>query len=154
MSDLLLPNSELVTVAWLKSLDGIPTNGVGTTLPAASAWAADGFVQVSVAGGAPDRDLPVARPVMSVDCWANNPNSARPPWGKAAQLAEVIRAACYRMQNDPDPTQQILTMHVAGYQRAVLYSAYWVSEPRRRPADEARFARIGGDLQIHWAVVP
>lgn len=150
----LRPNSELVTVAWIKGITGIPSSSVGTTLPGDNTtWATSGFVQVGVAGGTPDIDLPVARPVMDVRCWAVNPGSARPPWGKANQLAEIIRAACYHPQDDDDPTQRTVTLP-AGYQQARVLCAYWVTEPRRIPGDEARYACYGGDLAVHWVAIP
>lgn len=150
----LLPSSELVAVAWLTGVSGLPSTAVGTTLPKdTSAWADTGFVQVGVVGGTPDADVPVARPVMDVRCWAVRPGSAKPPWGKANQLAEVIRAACYRGEDDAEPFQRVVTLP-AGYRQARVLSVYWVTEPRRLPSDEARFACYGGDLQIHWTAEP
>lgn len=149
------PNSELVMRAWLHDVVGLAAASVGGTLPGdPAAWAADGFVQIAVVGGTPSMYLPVAKPVMSVDCWTNNPSSGKPPWGKAFSLAETIRPFCYGGINDPAPTQRIVDMPVAGFQRAVVFAAYWTGEPRRRPADDARFARVGGDFQIHWAARP
>lgn len=151
----LLPNSELVARAWLRVVAGFSASAVGATLPGDPAtWATNGFIQVVVVGGATSMDLPMARPVLSVDCWTNNPSSGKPPWGKANQLAEIIRSSCYGGIDDPNPTQRVVDMPVSGYQRAAVFSAYWVSEPRRRPADDARFARMGGDLQLHWVARP
>lgn len=147
-----LPHSELVAVAWLKGIPGIPAGAVGTTLPAdTSAWL-DGFLQVSVVGGSPHRDVPQHQPVVQVDCWAANPSGARPPWGKANQLAERITAHCYGNVNDALPVQRVVTLP-DGYQPARVQSAYVVTEPRRIPADEARFARYSLDLQLFWVAV-
>src|SRR3546814_20981463 len=85
---------------WIKSITGIPANSVGTTLPADnSTWEASGFIQVQMASGNPDLYLPMNQPVLQVDCWAAKPNSEKPPWGKANNLAELIKAATYEKQN-------------------------------------------------------
>src|SRR3546814_2650085 len=94
-----LPTNELVGIHWIKSITGIPANSVGTTLPADnSTWEASGFIQVQMASGNPDLYLPMNQPVLQVDCWAAKPNSEKPPWGKANNLAELIKAATYEKQ--------------------------------------------------------
>ncbi|MGH8571199.1 MAG: hypothetical protein ACREX8_01310 [Gammaproteobacteria bacterium] len=142
-----LPSAELLMVAWLKGLPGVPPDGVATTLPGDPAtWAALGFVQVTTVGGSPAVHTPLRNPVVAVDCWANNPNSQKPPWGKASALAETIVSACYG-----DTAQRVVTMP-AGYSNARLMAVYPLSEPRRVPADEAGFARLSVDLSVSWAV--
>ena len=39
--------------------------------------------------------MPLRRPVGQVECWATNPGSGKPPWNRAADLAEQIRIATY-----------------------------------------------------------
>lgn len=151
----LLPTNELVAIAWLKGITDLPTDAIGTTLPAVDSWADTGFIEVGVVGGSPDRDIPVRRPVLGIQCWAANANSGRPPWGKANQLAEIIAAACYGGVDDVVPSQRVVTMHVPGYQQARVTAAYFVTEPRRIPrADDARYAMYSGDLQMHWTAAP
>jgi hypothetical protein len=137
----LRPNTELVSVSWLRSIPGI--DNVGTTLPKDIS---EGFVQVTVVGGTPDKDLPMARPVIQIDTWAGKANSNKPPWGHANSLAELIRMATFA----PD-VSRLLTMGVGGYEKARVLSAYPVTEPRRIP-DEGGYARYQFDLQIHWRV--
>lgn len=148
-----LPHTELVAVAWLKGIPGIPAGAVGTTLPAdIKAWP-DGFLQISVVGGGKDRYVPQHQPVVQVDCWAANPGGARPPWGKANQLAEIIAAHCYGGVDDVLPVQRVVTLP-DGYQNARVQSAFVATEPRRIPFDEARFARYSLDLQLFWVAIP
>ena len=137
------PNTELIAVAWLKTLAGVPSGSVGTTLPAAEAFATDGFVQVvGVVGGSPDAYVPLRNPVVQVDTWAVNPGSKRPPWGKANTLIENILAACF---TTPDPI--VLRDE---YFAARLFEVAATTEPRRIPGDEGGFARYSADLHFHW----
>lgn len=143
-----LPHGELVAQAWLRSLEGIPSNGVGTNLPGDNTtWAASGFVQISTIGGTPGMYLPMANPVISIDCWANAAKSSQPPWGKANQLAERIRFAGYGGVDSLNVPQRIVAL-APQYQNARVLAAYAVSEPRRMLNDEARFARYHMDMQF------
>lgn len=151
----LLPNTELVAIAWIKGIPGIPTNSVNTTLPSDNTtWSSSGFVQVPFAvGGSPDMEINMQRPVVQVDFWAVNINGAKPPWGKAAQLAQKVVQATWQGENTANPANRSVTMHVPGYLQARVHSAYFVVEPRRITEDDARFARFSGDLQLHWRVI-
>lgn len=148
---LLRANPELVAVAWLSTATGVPAGGVATTLPADnSTWAASGFVQVTAApGGSANVDVPLRRPILTIDCWANNPNSGRPPWGKAAYLAETVYAAFYDTQAIP----RDLTLP-AGYPGARVLSAVPLGEPRRLRSDPSSYARFGFDAVLHWIELP
>lgn len=137
------PSTELVATAWLQQTSDTQAD-VGTELPKdASTWL-DGFLQVTVVGGTPDMELLVRRPVVQVDCWATTAGSSEPPWGLAAHLSSVVLAAAYsagpRLTVLPDPFGTVR-----------VQSAYVVSEPRRIPSDEARYARVQFDLQLHWS---
>lgn len=142
------PSSEQVTVSWLKGVPGLDPSKVATTLPGDPAvWSASGFVQVpTVLGGSPPVDTPLYAPVVQVDCWANNPNSQQPPWGKAASLAGAIEWATYRLG-----VQRVVVMG-GGFNNARVLSVYPVSPPRRVPDDEAGFARYSLDLVVRWVV--
>ena len=144
-----LPTNELVGVHWIKSLANlgyaIPASSVNTTLPADnSTWEASGFIQVQMAGGAPDLYLPMNRPLLQVDCWAAKPNSEKPPWGKANNLAELIKAATY-----DKTTWGNLTLP-ATHENARVLGSIASTEPRRVLADEARFAVYTMDLELIW----
>lgn len=144
-SGLLRPNNELVAVAWLK---GVPYlgNRVATSLPADnSSWSASGFVTVSGIGGSPDPDLPVRRPVVQLDCWGVAPNSSKPPWNLAAQLAEQVR--------DAVETHGSVGRRVdmpAAYRDARVETVVLRTEPRRVPGDVAAYARFTMDAELWW----
>jgi hypothetical protein len=150
MTTYLLPHNELVMRSWLQGISGVPVNQIGTTLPGDnSAWAASGYVEISVIGGSADLYSPIRRPVFQVDCWAVMLNSSRPPWHKANQLAEVIFNHCYgSVDSDSSPQRKVVLPAV--YRDARVIGARAVNEPRRVPSDEARFARYQFDLQLDW----
>lgn len=144
-----LPTNELVAVTWLKTLPGLPANSVNTTLPAdVSTWAENGFVQVTLAGGSPDMYTPQNQPVFQIDCWATNPNSEKPPWGKANNLAEIIKATVYDKS-----VWGPLTMP-ATHENVRVLGSVAQTEPRRVLSDEARFACYTIDLQLFWVRNP
>jgi len=145
------PNSELVAVAWVRGVPGIPAGAVGTTLPGDSnAWP-DGFVQIGVVGGSPGRDVPERRPVLQLDFWAAG--GSRPAWGRANQLAERIVEHCYSSTvSAATPVQRFVALP-AGYLGARVQTAEVLREPRRLPADEARYARYSLDLLLTWVEV-
>lgn len=151
----LLPNDELVAAAWIASIPGLTPAMVGTQLPpdvnpdgSVASWIATGFVTVSVVGGNPDPLLPVSRPVLQVDCWATVPGSNKPPWGKAAALASVIRNATWDRIRTPRP----LAAAVNGieYPLAVVQGAYLATAPRRLYDDQGDYARYEFDLVLSW----
>ncbi|MEU1309506.1 hypothetical protein ABZ419_11510 [Streptomyces cinnamoneus] len=147
MSTVLRATTEQVAVAWLK---GIVGDRVSTTLPKDNTtWSASGFAVVTTVGGAANMYVPLREPVVSVDCWAVNPDSQKPPWGKAAWLAERIQAGCYDNATIP----RLLTLP-AGYPAARVLSAYTAYEPRRVPDDASSYARFTLGLALHWVEVP
>jgi hypothetical protein len=151
------PNTDLVAVAWLRSIPGIAPTQVATSLPQDNTtWAGSGFVTVATVGGTPAMYLPVKQPVVQVDCWAVNPSSGRAPWGKANHLAETVRAHI----EDTTRTANIgrrLTFAVGDYAAAAVSSAWLRTEPRRGitlgsvpVGDEASYARFLFDLELWW----
>ncbi|HET9384510.1 MAG TPA: hypothetical protein VFO67_05135 [Gemmatimonadales bacterium] len=146
----LAPNSELVTVAWLRGVPGIDPSQVSTSRPQDnSTWAGSGFVQVGPMSGQPDVYIPMRRPVASVHLWAVNLNSGKPPWAKAAALGEAILADC-QTHEPRDVSDQL----PAQYRGARVLSAYAMGEPRRVPGDLTSYAHFVFDLQLHWCEVP
>lgn len=146
------PNSELVAVALLRLVPEIVTAGIGvaTELPGEPVgWVGGAFVQVSSVGGSPDRYVPIARPVLQVDCYAAAANSTRSPWGRANGVAEYIRSAMYGGMLMPVR----LTMPSGAYNRADAIGAWMLTEPRRVLDDAADFARFTFDMQIDWVEV-
>jgi hypothetical protein len=138
-------NTELVAAAWLAGVTGLSSGMVASTLPQDnSSWAASGFVTVRTVGGTPGMYVPLRAPVVSVDTWAVNLNSDKPPWGKANYLAELIDAGCRASNVSRD-----LTL-LSGYPGARVLSAYLLSEPRRAYGDQGDYAHYVMDLALHW----
>ncbi len=150
---ILRPNSELVTLAWIR--DVVTTYGVaaGTTLQGPDAetgalsWGDVGFITAAVVGGSVSGVTPMREPVMSIDVYATNVGKARPPWGRANAIAEAIVVAARSV--DWGDTQRPVTMPT-GYGAARVSDASVLTEPERRPADEANFARFGFEMSVSW----
>lgn len=144
------PTSELVAVAWLKGLDAlhgfVATEVPGRAEDGTYSWSQYGFVEVSSVGGSPDLYLPVQEPVLSLDYWAVNPDSLRPPWGKANQLHQVVRAGTL----DAEDTPRLLTTMPGAYNYAKVTAAWLLTDARRVKADEAGWAHYTADLQLRW----
>jgi hypothetical protein len=88
---------------------------------------------------------PLRQPVMGVQCVAVSPNSGKPPWNQANQLAEAIVAAVLDHKNTP----RRVTLPT-GYANAFVRSAWLVTEPRRVPGDAGDYARYTLDLALDW----
>ncbi|MEU1443114.1 hypothetical protein [Streptomyces mirabilis] len=147
MSLTLHATAELVAAAWLTTVVG---DRVATTLPKDNgSWAASGFCTIATVGGSPGLYVPLREPVIGVDCWANSPDSQKPPWNKAAALAEAIQAACYNHPGIP----QTVTLP-AGYPAAQVKGAHTTGEARRIPDDPSSYARFNVGLAIAWVEVP
>lgn len=148
-------NDENVAVAWLSSALNLTPDMVGAVLPpdvdengVQAPWISTGFITVAVAGGNPDPDLPVSRPVMQVDCWAAKPGSGKPPWNMALALSRAVLRATWDRLHFPRPLVPV----VAGveYPLVVVQSATVVTSFRRLYDDQADYARVQGDLHLSW----
>jgi len=149
------PNSTLATIWWLKTVDGLPVDQIGTTLPKTrdghvnlDLWVEHGFIQVNPTGGAPMTDIPVGEPVMGITCWAAHPNSKKPQWGRANGLASLVIQATYEHRYLgrvalPDP-----------YYDVRVFSAYPTTEPVPVEHDEAHAVAFRFDLAVRWVVAP
>jgi len=144
----LFPTTDLVASAWIASIPGLEASMVGPTLPKdVTKWADSGFVQVMTVGGTPNLYLPVAQPVVAVDCWAVKPGSDKAPWGRANYLAELIRSATY----DHATVQRDLVLP-GTYPEARCLTVYPATEPRRVYSDDGGYARFNFDLAFSWIV--
>jgi hypothetical protein len=138
-------NPELVAVAWLSGVAGLSTSMVATTLPADnSTWAASGFVTVTISGGTPGIYDRLRLPAVTVTTWAVNPNSSKPPWGKAANLAEHIVAATQ------DRGAGRVVALPAGFPAAAVHSVWPLSEPRRTYGDMGDYAAYVVDIAFGY----
>jgi hypothetical protein len=143
------PTNELVTVAWLKGLSGL-NNLVATDLPTdASTWVASGFTQVTAVGGIPAAYFALANPVVTLDFWAVAPDSGKPPWNKANQLAETARMGLL----DHASVGRLLVLPAA-YDNARVLTCRPLIEPRKVRNDEAGYARYSMDVEFSWVAVP
>lgn len=139
------PNSELVGVAFLKTLHADLASNVATRLPTdPDVWSATGFIVVRGLGGPRDIDLPWERPNLQLDVYAVNPNTDDPPWDKAADLAARITDGA----NDPTKLNQPLTLRT-GYDMARVNS-FIPQSPRRNTGDPASYAWYQIDAQLGW----
>jgi hypothetical protein len=141
------PNSELIAVNYLRSLNLGPSAsfGVGTTLPENKESWKDGFIQVSVVGGSPDVDVPTRRPMIQIDTWVPSLNSSKAQWGLANTLAENILANLFE-------DSSIKLSLGPNFKDARIQSGYAVSEPRRVSNDPAGHARYTVDIVLTWVV--
>lgn len=157
----LLPNNELVVVAWLKANVPYLEGNVATSLPGASdanyeSWSSKGFVVVNAFGGNMHAELGIRKPVASLTYYAINRTSGKPLWGVAAQLAEQVRDVVVPTGKKLASTrgEYLLTNLGANYKDAKVLNTFWRSEPRRRPGDNGDFAVYTNDIEMHWVVVP
>lgn len=143
------PTNELVAVGWLRGVTDLG-DLIATDIPAdQTTWSSSWFVQVSALGGTPDPELAVARPVLSLDFWGASPDSGRPPWGRANQPAEIVRAAVHEHGSI---RRRVTTP--AAYADAVVIEAVLLTEPRRIRDDIGDFAHFNADLQLWWFETP
>jgi hypothetical protein len=139
---------EKVALGWGAAI--FNTTMVGATLPTDNTtWAASGFVTATISTGlGPHMYYRFDRPVISLQCWAVNPDTGRPPWGKAQNLAETIRVlGAYR--NEP-----VAVTVPDSSENARVLSAYLVSEPRKVFGDLGDYAAYVVDVQLFWVATP
>lgn len=139
--------TELVAVAWLKTVDGVPTGQVATSLPAdfmtSATIAASGFVQVIGVGSPTDPYTPMRSSLVQVDVWMYNANQGKPPWNRAAVLAERITRAAESLSG----TSVTLP---SGYENAYVHSVTVPLEARRMLDVDERVARYTLDMIVNW----
>lgn len=142
------PTSALVAAAWIaQRVPGFTDSMVASRLPRdISAWAANGFVQVTPIAGTPDVDIDVRRPLVQIDAWAVAPGSTNPPVGKANVLAERVRIATF----DGALYGKVVTLP-HDYDDAIVLSAYALTEPTVVDGDPSGYARVTFDLALDWA---
>lgn len=145
-------NAELVVMAYIRDMLAAYDTAVGAVLQGPDedgtlSWAGVGFVQPTTVGGSINADVPVRTSVVSLDVWAANPKSKRPPWGQAFAVAESIIAATY--DTAAHDTHGVVTLP-AGYPAARVTGFRALTEPTRRPSDPSDYARVGFDVEIVW----
>lgn len=152
----LLPNTDLVGVYWLKrnpKFSAANIGGIATRLPSgAGAQAAmrRGFITTMVVGGAPNMELPIRSPIIAVSCWAAQAaGSQKVPWAQASQLAEWV----WEMTYDRAHQNVSLVFSLPGYAHARVMTVVALTEPRRIEGDAGTDARVDIELQLNWTGV-
>lgn len=142
-------NGRLATAAWIRSIPALSA-GVGTGLPKdVASWATNGFIVVGPQiGGGLHPTVPFRSPVHQVDIYAVTPGSDAPPWGMAADLAEVIVSATYDMSLLGGP----FTLKT-GYGQARVQGVNIAGGPREQYGDPSAFAWYQIDLGTDWIAV-
>lgn len=142
--------TDLVAVAWLRTVPGLTADLVATQLPSdETKWAANGAVVVPLrVGGTPHSTMALKRPVVQVDCWATVPGSDKIPWGIADQLCEQIRMGCL----DRTTFNRPLAITAGGltYPGARVLSAKMLTEPRRIWSDQADYGGYSFNLGFQF----
>lgn len=147
----LFPTSELVAKAWILGLPGVPSGAAASTLPEDTAAWPDGFVQAVALDGTPGLHVKKRVIILDVTCWYQpKPGSNKPPWNKAAQLAEKVFDGGYA---DPLVVQRLLTTLPAAYDNARVL-AFIPGEVEKRGADPAGNASFGFEAEMTWIAVP
>jgi len=140
--------TDLVAVAWVRSIPGLTADGVSTQLPTdETTWAENGFITVpGTVGGSPAANMPLRQPVCQVEAWATVPGSDKLPWGIANQLIEQVRAATY----DRTTFGRALTITAGpvSYPTASVKSVTALTEPRRAWSDAGDYAGFVMDIQL------
>lgn len=152
-----LPNSSLVVQAWIgQRVPGIVSSQVASRLPRDNAaWAAEGFVQVTIVPTPAEVDIPVRHAYAQVDAWAvalasDGSVSSKRPVNLAWRLANLIVRAT------EDDTQRVggfgreVTLP-PDYVSARVQAAYVQTEPAEIPDDPSGYARVSFDLALDWA---
>ncbi|HEU4754002.1 MAG TPA: hypothetical protein VFU47_12910 [Armatimonadota bacterium] len=86
---------------------------------------------------------------MSAHFWAVRPGASAPPYGKAAALAETVRAAALAFASPVDvvPTP-------GNYGPARVHAASLLQdEPLRIPEPDSAYAHYTMDLQMEWVAL-
>ena len=144
-------NSELVAVAWLKTIPGVPAGKVATTLPPVATWQETGFVTLDgIVGGTPHPDAPLYRPVIQLGFWAANAGSSiTPPWGSAFILSEYVK----RATEVDSPYRSAVLSIPNGFEQALVRDVTVMIENRRHPVPSPEsYAHVTMDVMLEWTI--
>lgn len=153
MATIVYATPEKVALGWAAGIFG--AGMVGPQLPAPAddgslSWASTGYVTLAAlsAGLGPHMYYRFDRPVVSFQCWAANPDTGQPPWGRAANLAETIRV------QGTYANQPVSVTVPDASENARVLSSYLVSEPRKVYGDLGDYAAYVVDVQLFWVATP
>lgn len=99
-------------------------------------------------------------PVITAHCWAVKPNSGKPPWGKAVDLAESIM---HELESG-HISKENFSLGITGAPDVRILEVCALREPRRIPwgfpsgqgsfIDPADSAHYTIDFQMYWSEIP
>lgn len=148
MTDLALPTTTRVAVAWLAL--ALPDVPAGTDLPTATATTrAKGYLQVQPIGGSRATDNLMRSPIVAASAWFPPPadGSVIVQWNAAEQLAARVMNGSDR----PDLTGRLVHLTPAGsYRDAFVHAVNVLGEVRQVEGDPNHYARFDMDLEINW----
>ena len=149
------PDAELVACAWIMSIPGILIDYADWRLP----WDLDkpdvyGYAQVTVTGGAPNKDVPLFQSTLQVNCWVLANDEDRSHRLKASYLTKQIQYACWDRKNvkrGVTPQEQLPNGNVITYQPAHVEDAYILSEARQMQSkDNPIYEGYSMDMAFWW----
>lgn len=139
------PNAELVAIYWLKALEDLPTNQIGTTLPAESDdFAENGFIQVRSQGGVQDNESFMQRSILTLTANGYNKDSGKIPWAKVNNLLMIVKEGMEsgaRVVTTPD-----------AFNNARVFYVESVSDPQRVVGDGA-VGKYRMRIRLHWVEI-
>lgn len=146
-----LPTNQVVVKAWLKTLEGLPSDKIATTLPKNEEGGVDneiiapsGFITFSTMSSSPHTHLPQKQINVEMNTWAVNTDSQKIPWGKANNLCEVVWHALYDQSNFGHlvtPSQ---------FDNVRVMSGLPLSEPVPAEGDDGRMAVFIMEFYLVW----
>lgn len=152
---LMLPTSQIVGMDWLKTVPGLPSQQIGTTLPRTregamnfTPWVDTGFVQVNVTGGTPMAELEVGEPVFTITCWAVQANSKKPPVWESNDLCQRIISATQNYRSHRRLLGRLATR--PAYEDVIVNGVWATTDPIEVEGDQAHMAGHSFDLAMRW----
>lgn len=149
------PDGEVVICAWIRSIPNLSADIVDVQMP----WDLNvgnfnGYVQVTVTGGAPDVNLSLFHTVAQVDCWVEAPSEDRYFRMKASDLVKQIQYNAYDRigaERAVQPVEPLGDGSQVTYRTAHVYTVQTLSEPHRMVStDNGMYEGYSVDLNVTW----
>lgn len=154
MSDLRLPNSNLVLERLLGRIFGTEDHSARDLPTDQTKWTDSGFTTYTNLGGPGSGELPKSMVGFTISSWATlgaGNVSRTPPWAKAFDRAMTVYAALQGIEaNDFYGAHETRS---TGYYPHTVITAWPTSEPMDIPGDPSGFARVDFDIMLQWAAV-
>jgi hypothetical protein len=147
-------NTDLVGVAWLKTVPGLDPTAVATRLPKTGGEVdvtklrTSGFVVWrSGLGGVSSGKL--RRAIGVAEFWAApDAGSSQVPWGRASDITEAVYA---ELSDEFSTVANAVTVTLPGdYHPARVHTVRALGEPQKVEGDPSGFARFDINIEINW----